>query len=586
MQYMKSLLCCLLLSLCIFSGCSSPEAAMTTESPSLSFSDWCQQIFQEEISQNTLNLHYTLKNPKEYGITTSTVSLGSFDAKDQTNYLKRVKQYTEILNTYNYDSLNLEDRLTYDILKYHFNQTLSNRSFYYYEEPLSSVTGIQAQLPILLSEYEFYQISDIPVYLNLLAQVDDYYHSIITFEEQKAQNGLFMSEQAADAIISQCEDFLKNPSENMLITTFNERIDEMENLDNRLALEYKSQNMQTLISHVIPAYRDLISSLKELKSYSANQNGLCYLKHGTDYYEALVEETTGSSKSIQELKNLINKYYKNDLLSLKACLENGEIATEAISSFSDDNPEEILLHLSHEITTDFPELSDVNYQVKYINKNLAEHISPAFYLTPPIDNSSQNTIYINPESNLKELSLFTTLAHEGYPGHLYQTVYSTRNGLSNIRALLDFGGYTEGWATYAEMYSYQLYGLDDISTTYYMHTNSLNLSLYARLDIGIHYDGWKLKEIKSFLSQFGITEEDTACAIQTAILEAPANYLKYYIGYLEFCELKEKALKSYSKNTSQDLKNFHKVMLSMGPAPFSILEEYMDDYYDVLYSSK
>lgn len=586
MQYMKSLLCCLLLSLCIFSGCSSPEAAMTTESPSLSFSDWCQKIFQEEISQNTLNLHYTLKNPKEYGITTSTVSLGSFDAKDQTNYLKRVKQYTEILNTYNYDSLNLEDRLTYDILKYHFNQTLSNRSFYYYEEPLSSVTGIQAQLPILLSEYEFYQISDIPVYLNLLSQVDDYYHSIITFEEQKTQNGLFMSEQAADAIISQCEDFLKNPSENMLITTFNERIDAMKNLDSRLALEYKSQNMQAFISHVIPAYRDLISSLKELKSYSANQNGLCYLKHGTDYYEALVEETTGSSKSIQELKNLINKYYKNDLLSLKACLENGEIATEAISSFSDDNPEEILLHLSHEITTDFPELSDVNYQVKYINKNLAEHISPAFYLTPPIDNSSQNTIYINPESNLKELSLFTTLAHEGYPGHLYQTVYSTRNGLSNIRALLDFGGYTEGWATYAEMYSYQLYGLDDISTTYYMHTNSLNLSLYARLDIGIHYDGWKLKEIKSFLSQFGITKEDTACAIQTAILEAPANYLKYYIGYLEFCELKEKALKSYSKNTSQDLKNFHKVMLSMGPAPFSILEEYMDDYYDVLYSSK
>lgn len=586
MHYIKLLLCCLLLSLCILSGCSSTEPAVVTESPSLSFSDWCQQTFREEISQNTLNLHYTLKNPKEYGVTSSTISLGSFDVKDQMNYFKRVKQYTEILNTYNYDSLKLEDKLTYDILKYHFNQTLSNCSFYYYQEPLSSVTGIQAQLPILLSEYEFYQTSDIPVYLNLLSQVDDYYHSIITFEKQKAQNGLFMSEQAADAIISQCEDFLKNPSENMLITTFNERIDAMENLDSRLALEYKSQNMQTFISHVIPAYRDLISSLKELKSYCANQDGLCYLKHGTAYYEALVKETTGSSKSIQDLKKLINKYYKSDLLSLKACLENGEIATEALSSFSDNNPEEILLHLSHEITTDFPELSAVNYQVKYINKNLAEHISPAFYLTPPIDNSSQNTIYINPESDLKELSLFTTLAHEGYPGHLYQTVYSTRTGLSDIRTLLNFGGYTEGWATYAEMYSYQLYGLDDISATYYMHTNSLNLSLYARLDIGIHYDGWKLEEIKSFLSQFGITEEATARTIQTAILEAPANYLKYYIGYLEFCELKEKALKSYSENTSQDLKNFHKVILSMGPAPFSILEKYMDDYYDVLYSSK
>lgn len=586
MRYLKLLLCYLCLSLWILSGCSASEVSVTPEKPSLCFSDWCDQIFREEISQNTLNLHYTLKNPKEYGITSPTISLGSYETADQTAYLKRVKEYTEILNMYDYDSLELEDRMTYDILKYHFNQILSNRSFYYYGEPLGSVTGIQAQLPILLSEYEFYQVSDIPVYLNLLSQVDDYYNSIITFEKQKARNGLFMSEQAADAIISQCEDFLKNPSENMLITTFNERIDEMENLDSRLALDYKSQNMQTFISHVIPAYKDLISALKELKSYSNNQDGLCYLKNGTSYYEALVAETTGSSKSIPELKALINKYYKTDLLSLKACLENGEIAAEALSSFSDNNPEEILLHLSHEIAADFPALSDVNYQVKYVNENLAEHISPAFYLTPPIDNSSQNVIYINPASNLKELSLFTTLAHEGYPGHLYQTVYSTQNGLSNIRSLLSFGGYTEGWATYAEMYSYRLYGLDDISSTYYMHTNALNLSLYARLDIGIHYDGWKLEEIKSFLSQFGITEEATACAIQTAILEAPANYLKYYIGYLEFCELKEKALQDFSQDASQDLKIFHQVVLSMGPAPFSILEKYMDDYYDILYSSK
>lgn len=586
MRYLKFLLCFLLLSLCLLSGCSASKVSATPETPSLCFSDWCEQIFREEISQNTLNLHYTLKNPAEYGITSPTISLGSYNADEQTAYLKRTAEYAKILTTYDYDSLKLEDQLTYDILKYHFHQVLSNRSFYYYQEPLSSVTGIQAQLPILLSEYEFYQASDIPVYLNLLSQVDDYYHSIISFEEQKAENGLFMSEQATDAIISQCEDFLKNPSENMLITTFNERIDAMEDLDGRLAVDYKAQNMQTFISHVIPAYKDLIASLKELKAYSSNQDGLCYLDSGTDYYEALVKETTGSSRSISDLKKLINKYYKNDLLCLKTCLENGEIAEEALYSYSDNAPEEILLHLSQKITADFPELSGVNYQVKYVNENLAEHISPAFYLTPPVDNSSENVIYINPSSNLKDLSLFTTLAHEGYPGHLYQTVYSTQSGLPNIRSLLNFGGYTEGWATYAEMYSYRLYGMDSVSTSYYMHTNTLNLSLYARLDIGIHYDGWKLPEIKSFLSKFGITDEASACAIQTAILEAPANYLKYYIGYLEFCELKEKALQDSSGDASQDLKNFHQVILTLGPAPFSILEKYMNDYSDVLYSSK
>ena len=587
MKYYKSFLTYFLIFISLLlSGCSVQSPKIISAAPATSFHEWCDEIFKTELSQNTLNLHYTLKDPDQYGISKDVISLGSLSVEEQENYINRIQEYVKILNTYDYDSLTKEDQLTYDILKYHFEQILSNQSYYLYNEPLSSVTGIQAQLPILLAEYQFYKTSDIPVYLNLLSQVDDYYNSIISFEKQKAKNGLFMSENAADAIISQCNDFIKNPSENMLITTFNERIDQMENLDTRLALEYKSQNMQIFIGKVLPAYKNLVSALTELKEYSANQDGLCYLKGGKEYYEGLTRETTGSSKSVEELKNLINKYYTNDILTLKTCLENGEIATEALSSFQNSNPEEILSHLSQEISQDFPQLTQVNYQVKYVNENLAEHISPAFYLTPPIDNSSQNVIYINPASDLKDLSLFTTLAHEGYPGHLYQTVFSSNTGTPNVRSLFSFGGYTEGWATYAEMYSYQLYGLDDVSATYYMHTNSLNLSLYARLDIGIHYDGWKLTEIQEFLSQYGITDEGSAKAIQTAILEAPANYLKYYIGYLEFCELKEKAQSVFAQENTLDLKDFHNVILSIGPAPFDIIEKYMPEYYDVLCSSK
>ena len=587
MKYYKSLITYFLIfSLLFLNGCSIQSQKVISAASFTSFQDWCNEIFKTELSQNTLNLHYTLKNPDQYGISKNVISLGSFSATEQQNYIDRIQEYTNVLATYDYDSLTYEDQLTYDILKYHFRQILSNQSYYLYNEPLSSVTGIQAQLPILLAEYKFYRTSDIPVYLNLLSQVDDYYNSIISFEKQKAKNGLFMSENAADAIISQCNDFLKNPSDNMLITTFNEKIDQMKDLDSRLALEYKSQNMQIFIGNVLPAYKKLATSLTQLKEYSINQNGLCYLEGGKEYYESLAKETTGSSKSISQLKSLIKKYYTKDMLALKTCLENGEIAAEAISSFQDNNPEDILAHLSEEISQDFPKLSEVNYQVKYVNENLAEHISPAFYLTPPIDNSSQNVIYINPSSDLKDLSLFTTLAHEGYPGHLYQTVFSSNTGTNMVRSLFSIGGYTEGWATYAEMYSYGLYGLNDISSTYYMHTNSLNLSLYARLDIGIHYDGWKLAEIQQFLSQFGITDESSAKAIQTAILEAPANYLKYYIGYLEFCELKEKAQSIPAWEDTLDLKEFHNVVLTIGSAPFDIIEKYMPKYYEVLYASK
>lgn len=584
-----SLILFIILSLTLVSCQNLPPAFSDsqTNTDSLSvFSNWCEEVFVEEISQNTLNLHYTLKNPKDYGIAQTNVSLGSFDIESQEKYLVRIRDYLTALKNFDYDALSLEEQLTYDILYHNFQQTLKLEDYYLYSEPLNSITGIQSQLPILLSEYNFYRISDIPVYLKLLSQINDYYNSIIDFEKEKAKKGLFMSEQAADAIIAQCEDFLKNPSENMLLTTFDERISKLKGLDSRATLEYKSENMKIFYGTVIPAYENLISALKELKSYSQNQNGLCYLPKGREYYEALLQETTGSDRTVPEIKKLIKTYYTCDLVSLKECLAANENVTEVSADVSTGNPEQILSYLKSQITKDFPEGSDIDYQVKYISSNLADHISPAFYLTPPIDAATENVIYINPSSQLEGLSLFTTLAHEGYPGHLYQTVYTTENNNSHIRSLLSFGGYTEGWATYAEMYSYQLSGLEETTALYHMHSNSLNLALYATIDIGIHYDGWTLAQLQDFLKNYGIVDESTAIAIQTAILETPGNYLKYYIGYLEFLELKEKAQSMFSTKHQSDLKVFHTVVLNIGAAPFSIIEEYMDDYYTLLYSSK
>ena len=590
MKYIKIPLTLFLVLSLVLVSCQTllpaSSAQMETANSVSSFSKWCQDVFVNEISTNTLNLHYTLKNPEDFGISCTNISLGSLDNAGQTEYINRIKDYLTILNSFDYPSLTLEEQLTYDVLYYDFSQTLKLSPYHFYNEPLSSVTGIQAQLPILLSEYNFYRISDIPVYLKLLAQIEDYYNSIIDFEKEKAKMGLFMSEQAADAIIAQCEDFLKNPSENMLLTTFKERLSKINNLDSRAALEYETENMKIFYGKVIPAYENLITSLKELKNTSKNKNGLCYLPDGSNYYELLVQQITGSDKTIPQLKALIKNYYTADLLAIKECVATEEETLEVSVNLSDNNPEHILSYLKTKISKDFPETSNINCQVKYVSSNLADHISPAFYLTPPIDAPTENVIYINPSSNLEDLSLFTTLAHEGYPGHLYQNVYSAVNNTPPIRSLLNFGGYTEGWATYAEMYSYHLLGLPESTASYQMHSNSINLALYATIDIGIHYDGWNLEELQAFLKSYGVTDKETILAIQTAILEAPGNYLKYYVGYLEFLELKEKAQSMFSTKHQSDLKVFHTIVLNMGPAPFSIMEKYMDDYYKFLYSSK
>ena len=102
---------------------------------------------------------------------------------------------------------------------------------------------------------------------------------------------------------------------------------------------------------------------------------------------------------------------------------------------------------------------------------------------------------------------------------------------------------------------------------------SVNLNLYCLLDIGIHYHGWDLSQLTRYVRLFGITEEDVIQEIYQYIVETPANYLKYYWGYLNFLDLKKEQESTLGDDF--DLKEFHRQILEIGPVQFPVLEKYM-----------
>ena len=87
--------------------------------------------------------------------------------------------------------------------------------------------------------------------------------------------------------------------------------------------------------------------------------------------------------------------------------------------------------------------------------------------------------------------------------------------------------------------------------------------------MGIHYDGWNLLDTVAFFQGYGITDTATIEDIYDLIIADPGNYLKYYIGYVEFLELKKDAIEAWGDDFTQ--KRFHKAVLDIGPAPFEIL---------------
>ena len=197
----------------------------------------------------------------------------------------------------------------------------------------------------------------------------------------------------------------------------------------------------------------------------------------------------------------------------------------------------------------------------------------AFYLTPPLDSMDEQIIYINPSSDYDDLALFATLAHEGWPGHLYQTLYENSMNFDPVRSIFYFGGYTEGWAVYAERYAYRFTSLDEDTASLLAANSFLLLGFYARSDIGIHYDGWKPADLAEFLGGFGIRSQTALDTIYQAIVQNPGNYLKYYLGAAEILALKAEAEKVFGEQF--DIRDFHRFILSVGPAPLSVVREYL-----------
>lgn len=418
---------------CLLSGCTSLPVNANTE-----FRNFTLSLFQSEVSSNTINLHYSLKNPEKYGITSAPITLGSFDHSSiaSSAYFENLRS---TLESFSYENLSYENQLTYDVLSYYIDHTSLSNHYYLYQEPLTPLTGIHAQLPVLLAEYPFYSEKDVTTYLELLKTIPLYFESLIDFQKTKASEGLFMSDAIADEVIAQCNAFVAMGEGNYLISTFKERVDKL-NLS-----DYVSKNRDIVMTIVLPAYEYLAKELSLLKGSGCNEKGLCYYKNGSDYYKYLASVSTGSSRSIKELQTLTKKYIKEDLRNIQTTLdENPSILSETVSYTC--SPEEILNTLQRKISKSFPVSSNVNVEIKRVPEGLAEYLSPAFYLIPAMDDYTDNTIYINDAYDMDELSLFTTLAHEGYPGHLYQTTYYAASTPDPIRTYLDFPGYVEGWA--------------------------------------------------------------------------------------------------------------------------------------------
>ncbi len=540
------------------------------------FEDWSQRFLKEQLGDSFLNLHYSLISPESYDITDYSADFGDFSLAAMQETRARQKEFQSQLAQIDPTLLNEEQRMTHRILTEAFRLDESGEGLELYYQPLTPSSGIQAQLPILLAEFTFRSRTDIDNYLTLLSDIDDYYGQILEFEKEKAAAGLFMTDACADQIVEECAAYKLKADHNFMTVMFDQRIDAFEGLTDEERAAYKARNLAVVDEHFVPAYELLLDGLTQLKGSCTNNQGLSYYPEGKKYYEYLINSSIGTSyESIEALRDAIAAQIEDDLADMTDIIrEHPETADQIMDySFAYTGPDQILAQLQSQIADDFPEIPPCNYVTKYVPEELAHTLGPAFFLVPPIDDYDDCVIYINPDSTSDSQALYTTLAHEGIPGHMYQNTYFLSHCSDSLRKVLSFTSYSEGWAFYVENYSYTTQnGLSPELGSLLAHNAAANLGLHAIIDININYFGWTREQVKEFLAPyFDVSDENLVETIYNVMLNTPVNYPEYYVGYLEILQMRDTAQETLGNAFS--LKEFHQFLLDEGPAPFTVIRE-------------
>ena len=567
-----------------FTGCSKKDSGEEQKK----FDEFMKQEFVESMEQSYPNTHIILENPKDYGVDTSKTKV-QIDKELNETTMKENKELNEksakAFKEFDRDTLSDEQKETYDIYSYMLDYTteMNDSKFDYMSMPLESMTGMHTQLPTLFSDWTLLNEQDVKDVITLMKSVRPYMDSILAYTKKQEEKGTLMLD--IKSVKEYCEKVVKEDVNSSVLTGLNESIDNLKLGDDKTK-QYKAELKKAFQEYFLPAYSDIIKTMKELDSSKNNTLGLSHMKNGKEYYELLFKQATGTDKSIEDIKKELNSMSRSSLLAVQSVISknknlydeyvNGKIKTK----YKDF--ESMLKDLDKDIKDDFPSVGTLNYRIRPIGEDLASGGVAAYFNIPALDGTTPKQIRVNMMEDaldVQSLETFSTVAHEGIPGHMYQIAYAYKNVKDPWRnSMASFLGYTEGYATYTELYALKY--LDGVSADAVKLQQNMVVyqdCLIALADIGIHYEGWTKEDLSNFLEENGLGVSDVS-DFYNQLQANPTAFLSYYVGYVQIANLKKDAQEEL-KDKFND-RDFHEAILKSGAAPFHVVEENVKDYIE------
>lgn len=537
-----------------------------------SFSEFEDELFQEMMSEDYTTLHFSLRDYQKYGIEKPEVNIGDASWDEYEDSVEDCDEYLKKLQSFDYDSLSETEQKDYRTIAFYLERNKELNSYPYFDWAFNSAEGVIDNLLTTFTEFVFYEKEDIDDYLTTLASVPAYLDQCLENTKKQAAEGYFLT----DAMLKETEDaiakFVDKKDDNELIKIFDENIDAFDGLSAEEKEAYKKKNQEIVLNAYIPSYEKVAEELQKLKGARKADYNVSSLDGGSEYYAALARYKTSIDADVETILDICTQYIEKSVDELYDIMQNHSEVTEETLDF--DSAEDVLSYLEGHLDA-FPALDKVYYNVQYLDPSVANDSIVAYYLSPPVDDMRDNVIKINGDNVSDVIDLYTTLAHEGFPGHLYQTNYYIQQQPSLLRTQLTMMGYQEGWGMFAEGQALHVSGLSEYASEYQKINIELNYVLSAAVDLGVNGLGWSTKDVSKYLDNLDLNSSIAKDLYDFATLQ-PGTILPYGVGVAMFELLENKAKNALGNDFDQ--KAFNGVLLNDGNRPFEVVEDDVNAY--------
>jgi len=555
-----------------------------------------------ELALGDPELLSTLRILEPMGINFHNNDLTDVSPEHGRQLLEKSKRDLATLRSYDYESLDESQQVSYDILDYYLQQGVDAEPFLFHNYPVNQLFGVQNDLPdFMVNIHQVTTVGEAEDYIARLQKVPVKFDQTLEGLQLRQDTGIVPPKFVVERVLGEMRNLIAVPPvENTLYTTFSEKLDGISMLGEKRE-PLLADCAAAIEGSVYPAYQKLIDFMEKQLTIATEDDGVWKLPNSDAYYAYALRDQTSTQMTPEEVHQLGVQETARIQAEMDAILQSqgltegtvGERVTKLNADprflyTNDDAGREACLEdyrkIIDEVNTGINKVFDLrpaaSVAVERIPEFRQDGAPGAYYQMPAMDGSRPGTFYANLRdmTSVAKFGMRTLAYHEAIPGHHFQIAIQQEIEGPTFRKMPLFTAYIEGWALYAEQLAWEQGFEEDPFDNLGRLQAEIFRAVRLVVDTGIHYKRWTRQQaIDYMVANTGMDVAEVTTEIERYIVN-PGQACSYKVGMLKILELRKRAQDALGDRF--DIKVFHNHVLANGALPLDVLEKIIDRYIE------